>query len=229
MTLPSRRPSLSSPLCRNLQLASQQRQQHSFAVFTTQNESLLAIAILTVHISRLATIVAAELHNVACQELVCYKEGVMLPSIWFKQLLASSSCGLLSWCLSAALRYKLHASWWPQEDCYCIRRPALFMICFYCDNSVKELLWFWQFPPLTTLATFAVWMCGTVFLHCNWVWECTFACCSTCLQFHNAQLPLAKTSCWTVISIKVHCTATLAAIKAAAIPSAGMKPSKNIH
>ncbi len=81
MALLSMRPLLSSPLHRKLQLASQQRQHHNPAVLITQNESLLAVAILTAHISRLANVVAAELHNVACQELVCYKEVVMLPSI----------------------------------------------------------------------------------------------------------------------------------------------------
>ena len=44
------------------------------------------------------------------------------------------------------------------------------------------------------------------------------------MHVHNVQLALTSTI---VVSIEVHCTATLAAVGAAAIPSAGMKPLEN--
>lgn len=90
MALPSMRPLISSPLHRIVQLASQQRQHHNSAIFTAHSE-LLALAILTAQISRLAAFVAAELRNVACYSSRAARR-FMLHSTCSRQAAAVDSC-----------------------------------------------------------------------------------------------------------------------------------------
>lgn len=133
------RPLLSSPLHRKLQLASQQRQDHNSAVFITQNESLLAVAILTAHISRLATgtVVAAQC---GLSELVCYKEVFMLHST-YKQAAVVDSCPDANSVLMSVCCSRIRSKSALQAACFLTAAGRLMLYQTPCIVCVLLPLW----------------------------------------------------------------------------------------
>ena len=163
MQLPYMRPSLSWSMHRKLQLTGKQRQHHNPAVFIAQHESLLAVVILTAHISTLDTFVSAELRNVPCQSSCATKRGsCCTPYVSNKQLLWSLV--LMPVCCSAL-----------QAACFLTAAGSLMF--YETPDIVRVLLLLSQQHESTALV-----LTAPTFGH-N---ECMALCCHTLTKHENA-------------------------------------------